>query len=64
MFTVNMYLDPWVEAEEIEHVLHVNEGLSDVSVNWAEEVEGEGELEKKTIHHHQVTHCHCAYTIH
>ena len=47
-----------MHAEEVEHGLHVYEGLSDVPVDRAQEVEWDGQLEQQPIHHHQVTHSH------
>ena len=58
--TITFHLYSWVEAEKIEHVLHVNEGLSDVTINRPKKIQGQGQLKKKTIHHHQVSNCHRA----
>ena len=34
-----------MKTEQIEHVLHIDEGLSDVSVDRPKEVQGNGQLE-------------------
>lgn len=52
------YLDFSVEAEQSEKSVHVDESLPGLSVNCAQEVEGEGELKKQAVHHHQVSHRH------
>lgn len=49
-----------VDAEQVEHVLHVDERLANVPIHGAQEVEGNGELEQQTVHHHQVSNSHCA----
>lgn len=52
------YLDLGVDAEQGEERVHVNQGLSGLSVHCAQEIEGKGELEEQAVHHHQVSHGH------
>lgn len=57
-----LYLDLGVDAEQGEERVHVNQGLSGLSVHCAQEIEGKGELEEQAIHHHQVSHGHRSCT--
>lgn len=52
------YLDLSVDTEQGEERVHVNQGLSGLSVHCAQEIEGKGELEEQAVDHHQVSHGH------
>ena len=54
------YLYTGVKTEEIEHILHINERLSHISIDRAKEIQWYGKLEEQTIHHHQVPYRHGA----
>lgn len=56
------YLDLGVDAEQGEECVHVNQGLSGLSVHCAQEIEGKRELEEQAVHHHQVSHGHRSCT--
>ena len=47
-----------VESKEVEHALHVDEGLSNVAVDRPEKIQGHRQLKQEAVHHHQVAHCH------
>ena len=53
-------LDAGVEAEEVEHPLHVDERLPHITVHGAQEEQRHRQLEEQSVHHHQVSHCHSA----
>jgi len=61
-YVVFFYLYGGVKLEEAKHSLHVNKGLPRLTVDGAEKIERNGQLEQQTVHHHQITHRHCSYT--
>ena len=54
------YLYGRVERKEVEHALHVDEGLSNITVDRPKKIQGHGQLKQEAIHHHQITHRHGA----
>ena len=41
--------------------LHVGQCQPDFSEDGAEEIQGDGKLEKESVDHHKVTNCHAAF---
>jgi hypothetical protein len=46
--------------QHVAHVAHVDEGLQQLLVRVADEVEGDGQLQQHAVHRHQVAHRHGA----
>lgn len=53
---VLQYRDGGGLAEEGEHSLHVDEGLTHLPVHRPQEIKRQRELEQQTVHHHQISH--------
>lgn len=55
------YLDLGVNTEQGEKNVHVYQRLPGLSVDCAQKVEREGELEEQAVHHHQVSNRHRSF---
>ena len=49
-----------MDTQEIEHLLHIDERLLDLTVDKAEEVERHVELDEEGVHEHEVAERHGA----
>ena len=62
----NVCLESGFEAEQVEHVAHVDERLAHLAVYGAEEVERHREIQEEAVDHHEVAdgHVACAHVRH